>query len=75
MTDNPEADPLTTTTDKWKELQQRVIPYLELNSRCSLRRRLGLNNERCHVEGCIAQSLRTKHPETHVSTRVIIVRM
>ena len=60
---NSEADPLTTTTDKWKELQQKIIPYLEFIEVFFAPTTGLLNNERCHVEGCIAQSLRTKHPE------------
>jgi hypothetical protein len=60
---NPGADPLTTTVRKWKEFQQKILPYLE-SIEVFFGPTPGLsNNERCHVEGCLAHTLRTKHSE------------
>jgi hypothetical protein len=60
---SPGADPLTTTVTKWNELQQKIVPYLESIEVFFAPTTALSNNERCHIEGCIAQSLRTKHPE------------
>lgn len=59
---NPGEDALTITVTRWKELQQDITPYLE-NIEVFFAPTLGLSDvERRHVEGCIAHSLRTKHP-------------
>ena len=60
---NPGEDHLTLTATKWKELQQKIMPYLESIEVFFAPTTELSNLQRCHVEGCIAQSLRTKHPE------------
>jgi len=59
---NPGDDPLTSTVAKWKEFQQEIVPYLESIEVFFAPTTALSNNERCHVEGCIAHSLRSKHP-------------
>jgi hypothetical protein len=59
---NPGEDALTITVTRWKELQQEIAPYLE-SIEVFFALTPGLSNrERCHVEGCFAYSLRSKHP-------------
>jgi hypothetical protein len=59
---NPGEDPLTITATKWKELQQKIMPYLESIELFFAPTPALSNNERCHVEGCIARNLHDKHP-------------
>ena len=58
---NPGDDPLTFTVSKWKELQHKIVPYVE-SIEVFFAPTPGLSNyERCHVEGCIAAKLRNKN--------------
>jgi hypothetical protein len=60
---HPGEDALTITATKWKKLQQKILPYLE-SIEVFFAPTAGLsNNERCHVEGCLADRVRTKNPE------------
>ena len=59
---NPGADALTITVTKWKELQDKIAPYVESIEVFFAPTPTLSNAERCHVEGCIAYSLRSKHP-------------
>ena len=59
---NPGDDPLTSAVTKWKELQQKIVPYLESIEVFFAPTTALSNPERCHVEGCIAHNFRYKHP-------------
>jgi hypothetical protein len=59
----PKGDHLTITVNNWRELHQNILPYLESIEVFFAPTPALSNNERCHLEGCIAHHLRNKQRE------------